>query len=492
MWQLTSMAIRFVVQLVVIAILARRILPSAFGLIALANMALVFTEMFAEAGIGPAIIQKKDLRQEHIRAGFTLAVILGTFFVVILWMAAPLLAVLFKSETLEDIIRWLSLSVLVIKFGMISRSLIEREIRFDKLMWTDAGSYVFGYAPVGIAMAIMGYGVWSIVAAKLVQCCLQSIVLFAWQPHSVKPVFSTRAYKEIGIYGGGLTLARLFDNTASQGDVFIIGRFCSVTLLGIYERASSIMAMPGQYLGYLLDKILFPSMSQIQDQPKRLEGAYLKAINIVNVTLFPLSVLMFVVAPELITVLLGPRWTDAVIPLRILLVTLNLRICINLSDTLVRATGAVYSSAARKAVFAFLVIFGSWVGQRWGIAGVAIAVSLAVIINYSLMTQLSIKLINCSLNNYLGRLKDGYVVGGVLFLISFFCVSVLRLCTDSALLTLVITGVCSCLLSGIAVFLFFPGVLNSSVFELLPQLVDEKYRKHPFFCRLSEFRKNNL
>jgi len=273
-WQLTSMVVKVVIQLCVIAILARHILPEEFGLIALANMVLIFVEMCAEAGIGPAIIQKKNLRAEHIRAGFALAVTLGALFVAVLWMLAPLLAVFFKSEVLVDIIRWLGLSVFIIKFGMISRSLIERDMHFHTLMWVDVGSYVFAYAPVGITMALTGYGVWSIVAAKLTQCCLQTIALFAWRPHPVKPVFSTGAYKEIGVYGGGLTLARFFGNIASQGDYFVVGRFCSVILLGFYERAAAVMVMPGQYLGYLLDKILFPAMSQIQDQTKRLENAF--------------------------------------------------------------------------------------------------------------------------------------------------------------------------------------------------------------------------
>lgn len=487
-WQLISIVVKVAIQLCVIAILARHILPEEFGLIALANMVLVFVEMFAEAGIGPAIIQKKDLRGEHIRAGFMLAVTLGILFVTVLWLIAPLLAMYFKSEALADIIRWLGLSVFIIKFGIISRSLIERDMHFHTLMWIDVGSYIFGYATVGITMAIMGYGVWAIVAAKLAQCCLQTIGLFALRPHSIKPVFSTSAYKRIAVYGGGLTLARFFGSIASQGDIFVVGRFCGISLLGFYERAVSVMVIPGQYMGYLLDKILFPAMSQIQDQSKRLENAYLMAIGLVNLILFPLSVLMFVAAPEIILVLLGPGWEQAVLPLQILLVTLNLRISVNLSDTLVRAMGAVYASAKRKAIFAFIMIFGSWIGHYWGIIGVAIAVNVAVIINCALMTQLSIKLVKGDVRNYFSGFKHSYMIGGILFLFSSLFAGFLRLHTDSAVVILFATIICSSIFL-IVTILLFPKILGKPGQWLVRQVLEISPWKPSLSRHLTALRK---
>lgn len=483
-WQLVSMVVRIAVQVCVIAILARHVSKEEFGLIALANMALIFVEMFAEAGMGPAIIQKKDLRTEHVRAAFALAVTLGALFVTLLWLVAPLLGVFYKSEVLVDVIRWLGLSVFIAKFGMISRSLIERDMHFRTLMWVDVGSYVFGYAPVGITMALMGYGVWAIVAAKLTQCFLQSVALFASRPHSIKPVFSTSAYRRIVRFGGGLTLARFFGNIASQGDVLIVGRFCSVVLLGFYERAAAVMAMPGQNLGLLLDKILFPAMSKIQDHTKRLENAYLTAIGLVNLILFPLSVLMFVAAPEIISVLLGPGWEQAVLPLRILVITLSLRISVNLSDTLVRAMGAVYASAKRKAVFAFLMILGSWIGHHWGIVGVAVAVNLAVVVHYALMTQLSIKLVRGDAREYFKQFKNGYVIGGILMIFSFPLTYLLRLQLESTLFILILVVISSMAFLTL-IMLLLPQMLGRPGIWLLQQVGGKFLEKYSVFSRLN-------
>jgi PST family polysaccharide transporter len=485
-WHFMSLATKAILQLLVIAILARHVLPEEFGYIALANIVLVFVEMFAEAGLGPAIVQKKELREEHIRIAFTLSVTLGMLFVFVLWIGAPWIATFFKAKPLLSVIRWLGFSVLITKLGMVARSLIERDMRFDKLMRIDIGSYIFGYALVGIILALLGYGVWAIVAGKLVQCSLQSIFLFISRPHSIKVVFSTNEYKELLTFGGGLTLSRIFDNAAGQGDYFIVGRFLQSKLLGFYERASFIMMVPGQYLGLLLDKVLFPAMSKIQDQSKRLENAYLRGISVVNIILVPMSILMIVVAPELILILLGPNWTKAIVPLQILLVTISFRIYVNISDTLVRAKGAVYASAARKAVFAFFIIFGSWIGKHWGLAGVAVAVNVAVIINYILMTQLSIRVVNGKWRDYLKVLKNGFIIGGILLVVSFTLVKVLRLYTDSALLILFTTGICGGSIL-IIIFLLFPRILGCSGFWLLYQLIEALPWKHPLLYRLSAF-----
>jgi O-antigen/teichoic acid export membrane protein len=461
-WQLTAVVTRAVLQLVVLAILARYVLPNEFGYIAMANMVMVFIDMFADAGIGPAIIQKKELTDNHINAGFFLSVILGMMFFSILWLGAPIIAGFFKADNLVSIVRWVGVSALITKLSSVSRARIERDMRFDILMWIDTSSYLFGYALVGIVIAVMGYGVWAIVAGKLVQCTLQTVCLLAIRPNPVKPVFSRNEYKELLTYGGGLTFARIFDNIASQGDYFVIGRFLGSTPLGFYDRASSIMAMPGQYLNLVLDKTLFPAMSQIQSQKKRLEKAYFLSTSIVSTLLIPITILMYLMAPEIIATLLGPNWSASILPFRILLITVIFRIFMNISDTLVRATGAVYASAARKAVLAFLIIFGSWIGHFWGLSGVAIAVDVAIFIGYTMMIQLSIKIIGCNLIDYLKIYKHGLMLGCILCLIMSPIVTLLRLYMNSQFLVLLTTLLCSSSLM-IAIMMLFPRLLGESV-----------------------------
>ncbi|MFH1654801.1 MAG: lipopolysaccharide biosynthesis protein [Pseudomonadota bacterium] len=465
-WQLVAVVAKGVLQLLVLAVLARYVLPREFGYIAMANMVMIFVDMFADAGIGPAIIQKEELTEKHIRAGFFLSIILGTFFVLILWLCAPLIATFFKAESLISIIRWIAVSALITKIGIVSRSRIEREMRFDILMWIDVGSYVFGYALVGILMAMHGSGAWAIVVGKLTQCCLQTACLLFIRPGSLRPFIIGSEYKELLTYGGGLTLTRVFDSIASQGDYFIIGHFLGSTSLGFYDRASSIMSMPGQHLNLVLDKALFPAMSQVQSQAGRLEKAYFTSTSIVSTALIPLTVLMFLIAPEIIYTLLGPNWSASIWPFRILLLTIVCRIFITISDTLVRATGAVYASAVRKAITALVIISFSWVGTFFGLKGVAIAVDIANVIGYILMIQLSKSIVRFRLKDYFKLYTHGIIIGSLLLLTILPIVTTVRQLTSSNMMFLcVVLG--SSVISVLLIVSFVPSLLGESLVGII-------------------------
>ena len=476
-WQLAAVASKVVLQLLVLAVLARYVSPKEFGYIAIANMVMVFIEMLAEAGIGPAIVQKKDLTGEHIKAGFTLSVGFGILFVSLLWISAPFISRFFQSENLVSIIRYFGLSLLITKLSLVSRSRIEREMRFDTLMKVDVFSYLFGYALAGIVMAVMGYGVWAIVVGKLVQCCLQTASLLVKRPVSIIPAYSISAYKDLLTYGGGLTLVRIFDSIASQGDYFIIGRFLGSSSLGLYERASSIMGMPGQYLSSVLDKSLFPAMSQVQEESKRLENAFFTASIIVSTFLIPVSVLMIFVAPEIIAVLLGPNWSESILPFQILSVTVVFRIFINISDTLVRATGAVYPSAVRRGIFAFLIIVFSWIGQFGGLIHVAVAINIAVFIGYLLMLHLSVKIIQFKMSDYLKIVLNGFIIGSILLVVIFPLVTVLRMFMTQKIVILAITVACSCLLT-VSVLVLFPRLMGRLGVEFIGNVIQILPRKN--------------
>lgn len=483
--QFVAVFFKTVLQLVVLAILARYVLPKEFGYIATASMVMVFIDMFADAGIGPAIIHKKELSKDHISAAFLLSIALGIFFVSVLWICAPFVAVYFKSENLVDIVRWIGLSALITKIGIISRSRIEREMRFDILMWIDVGSYLLGYALVGIVMAVLGYGVWAIVVGKLVQCCLQTICLLTVRPNSIVLIVSGNIYKELMTYGGGLTLARIFDSIASQGDYFIIGRFLGLASLGFYDRASSIMAMPGQYLNLILDKALFPAMSQVQDQARRLEKAFFMATSFASVLLIPLSIVMFIIAPEIIRTLLGPNWSESILPFRILLITVVFRIFMSISDTLVRASGAVYASALRKAIGAVVIFVCCWCGQFWGLPGVAVAMDIAVLISCALMMQLSVRIIGCDLKDYIRIYGHGCAIGCVICLIILPIVIIVRQITNSELLVIGATFGCGSIVMYFIAILY-PRLIGGYGIEFLAHVRKMLHRRGEYADKMIE------
>jgi PST family polysaccharide transporter len=162
--------------------------------------------------------------------------------------------------------------------------------------------------------------------------------------------------------------------------------------LGIYSRAYQLLAQPANLIGNVADKVLFPSMSRIQDEQERLARAYVVVNSLVAVLAVPLSVLLFVLAPEVVDILLGSNWSAVTLPLQVFAVVLLPRTAYKISGSLTRATGAVFGGAWRQWLYAAEVVAGCWVGAHWGITGVAVGASGAIVLHFATMLVFSARI----------------------------------------------------------------------------------------------------
>jgi PST family polysaccharide transporter len=191
-------------------------------------------------------------------------------------------------------------------------------------------------------------------------------------------------------FSGGFTIAKVANQVAQQGDYLVVGRFLGATQLGYYGRAYNLMSAPAAGIGTVLDAVLFPVMARVQNESQRLAAAYRRGIALITLVVLPPSALLVLLAPEVVHVVLGPRWSPMIVPFQILGAGMLFRTASKLGDSLTRATGAVYRRAWRQIVYAALVVGGAIVGQRWGITGVAWFVLGALAVNFLLMAQLSL------------------------------------------------------------------------------------------------------
>ena len=150
--------------------------------------------------------------------------------------------------------------------------------------------------------------------------------------------------------------------------------------------------MVAALLGQVLQQVLFPAMSKVQDDPRRLAGAYRRGVGMISLLVLPASAGLYMLAPELIELILGPQWASAVTPFRVLALALLVRTTYRVSDALARATGAVYRRAWRHWVHAAAVVGFAWVGQHADLGGVAVGVAMGMTVNFFLMAQLATQL----------------------------------------------------------------------------------------------------
>ncbi|MDX1412986.1 MAG: lipopolysaccharide biosynthesis protein [Candidatus Promineifilaceae bacterium] len=399
-WQYTSVFTQALLQLAVLALLARLLSPEDFGLLGIAMIFVGFAALFSQLGVGPAIIQRSELTTTHIRVGFTLSILLSLALTLILWIITPIAVRFFHNDKLLTVLPVVSLNFFFAGFGVVAASLLRRKLQFNRLMWAEVGSYVLGYALVGITLAWMDYGVWALVGATLAQSALKSGFLLLSQHHPLRPSLSRPELRELIHFGGGFTLARMFNYGATQGDYIVVGRVLGSADLGLYTRAYQLMMLPGRYFGQVLNTVLFPVMARIQKDRRRLTKTYLTGVASVSIVCAPIGVLMVIMAPEIVRLLLGPKWSGVVIPFQLLAIGVLPRVSYKLDDALARALGAMYRRSVRDATYAAAVILGSLLGLRWGLPGVAVGVLAAVLLNYLLAVRMSLGLLSCSWSEY--------------------------------------------------------------------------------------------
>jgi PST family polysaccharide transporter len=162
-----------------------------------------------------------------------------------------------------------------------------------------------------------------------------------------------------------------------------------------------LITAPANLIGSVIDKVMFPMMAIIQQNKKEVEKLFFNSMYIVSLVLFPVSALIWFYSKEIVFILLGSKWSEAIVPLQILGLSLVFRTSYKISDSLSRATGNVYRRAFIQLVYAIMVLVGSIYGSRFGIIGVSIATSISIFLNYIFMLMLSLSILETSSKKYI-------------------------------------------------------------------------------------------
>jgi O-antigen/teichoic acid export membrane protein len=411
LWMLSTGAAQGVVQIVTLVVLARLLGPTPFGIIGGALIVMRVADIVSKLGVGQALVQRKELDEGHVAAALMFFIGWGALVTVALVEASPLLAGLIGVAELRQVMPLMALGVLASNLSEVSMALLRRELRFRVLAVAQAVSYVVAYGIVAVALALLGFGLWSLAWAFVLQLALKSAVLVILAPPKWSLRATSTALRELLTFGGGMTGWRLANRASKELDNLVVARMLGAEPLGLYRRAYQLSVTPADFFGRSMATIAFPVASKLQE-PERLARAYRLVVAGVAIIGLPLGAFLAVVAPELVSVLLGPQWAAASAPLAILSVGLIFHLNQQVIGSIAVATGAVYQTAWRHAVLAVAVVIGALMGQIWGLVGVAFGVLAALMLNYVLMSRLASRLTGLGL----GTMLRAHVPGALLTL----------------------------------------------------------------------------
>lgn len=291
------------------ATISRLLDPATFGVMALAQVVWLFVHVFARMGLASAVVQKPELSRDDVRAASTAGFAVGVACFAVVWMLAPVFSGVFHAPLLTPVLRALGVSFLFDGMAMVGIGLLRRQLRFRESSVISVATYAFGYLIVAVGLALLGAGVWSLVAGALVASSSQAVWQYALLRHPVRPVLRWKPYQEVCSYGIRLAGAHLLDYIGSSLDTFVVGRIAGMADVGQYSRGYYLAFQPFHYyLAQALTAVLFPHLSRVQEDRARLSRAYLSMLMLGSVVVFPVCTGVAVAAPELVWVLLGSQW----------------------------------------------------------------------------------------------------------------------------------------------------------------------------------------
>ena len=413
-WQAAATGSSLILKAAILILLARNIPPAQFGLIAAATVITSLATDFSQMGVHRALVQRLTLLTNHIRSAFAISLLTGTLAAISIGLTAPFLAAIFRMDQSEQFIRFLAATLLFTGIAAVSSSLLQRERRFRALGLVDFGSYLLGFGLVALPMAILDYGAWALAIGQMTQVVSRTIALLALRRPAFALIPHVKESKELLRTGLGFSAGQIGNYVATQVDYLVVGRYLGAEALGIYNRAYQFLLLPAQLFGTVTSSVLFPTIASIQDQPERVARAYLRALGLIAMLTLPTSGALAILAPELVGFLLGPNWSAMIAPFQILVLTLIFRTSYKISDAVTLAMGSMYRRALRQFVYAVAVAGGAFVGLQFGLGGVAIGVSGAVVLNYAMMLNLAREITGQALRPILAAQARQFAMAAVL------------------------------------------------------------------------------
>lgn len=301
-------------------IVARLLTPADYGLIGILGIFIAVSQTLIDSGFSNALIRKQDCNEKDYSTVFYFNFLMGLLCMSILFIGAPLIAKFFNQPLLTDITRVYSINLVIGSLTTVQGAILTKEIKFKPIAKINFISAV-GSAIVGLVLAYMGFGVWSLVWQSISANVIKTIlyfILIKWRPIFV---FSKKSFDELFGYGSKLMFSGLLHTAYSQATTFLIGRFYTPVALGNFSRGSSIAMLPNGMVSGILQSVTFPIFAKLQHDNAVLIEVYRKFMKLNGIILCFASMLMISIAKPLILLLLGSRWEGAIIFLQVMSLT---------------------------------------------------------------------------------------------------------------------------------------------------------------------------
>lgn len=304
------------IQFVFSILIARLLMPSDYGVIAMLGIFLAVSNTFVDSGFGAALVQKANRTETDFSTVFYFNIVVAIIFYALLWLASPYIAAFYNIPMLKDVTRVVALTLIFSALGGIQGAKLSIAINFKTRAIISLIS-ALSTGCLGLYLAYSGYGAWALVFQTVFSSLLNTILLWCFVRWMPSLVFSWQSFRQLFSFGSKLLASALLDTIYNNVYTLIIGKVYSSSSLGLYSRASGLAQYPSSNITGVLQSVTFPVLCSIQNDEERLADAYKRFIRMSAFVVFPLMIGLASVAEPFIRVVLTDKWEGTIYLLQI-------------------------------------------------------------------------------------------------------------------------------------------------------------------------------
>lgn len=383
-WSAIDNVSGYAVTFIVGIILARLLTPDDYGLIGIITIFTAICQCFINAGFGSALIRKKDATEDDYCTVFVCNLTMSVFLYFVLFFTAPFIASFFHRSELVALIRVETLGMVITSFAMVQRTRLSKKIDFKSQAIVTVVSCVLR-SIVGLAMAFTGFGVWAIVGQSISGAIVTTLLLCYFNKWMPRLHFSMSSFRGLFGFGSKLLISDIINTVWTQCYNVVIGRFYQPATLGQYTRATMFSGLLSNNMTYVVQRVTYPVLSEMQDDKVRLKNGYRRIIRVTMLVSFFSLLMVAAVAKPMIIVLIGPKWLEASNYLQIVCFSAMLyplhSINLNILQVFGRSDLFLKLEIYKKTIAIIPIVLGITMGIYWMLIGSVVVSFISYYIN---------------------------------------------------------------------------------------------------------------
>lgn len=412
------------IQFILSFVIARQLLPSDYGLIAMFSIFMAIAQRFVDSGFSNALIQKQNRTDRDYSTVFHFNIAIGIIMYLLLIILSPAIASFYKQPILEDIIIWVGLNLIINSFATIQRTILTIQLNFKRQALISLIAVILS-GSIAVYMALNGYGVWTLVVQGLLNSIINTLLLWITSKWHPKLLFSVSSFKELFSFGSKILMSGLLHTIYTNIYTLIIGKIFPVKELGLYSKASSLSQYPSTNISGILDRALYPVLCRFQNEDQVLTEKFYIFIRLTAFCIFPLMIGLAVLSKPFVLLVLTEKWIEAVPYLQILCIAYMwdpiMRMSWNLLNVKHRSDYSLKSEIIKKITAMIYLLLSIPFGIKamcWGLVLYALS-DIFIILQFTNKILPEINILNHLKNLYLPFLQSILMGIGVDLFIHF-------------------------------------------------------------------------